>query len=201
MADPNSIPVPVRHPRATNWKGGRSVASNGYVLVKLPGHHLADVRGYVYEHRLVAEQKLGRQLLKGEIPHHINGIKTDNRPENIEVVESIFAHRVRHRSAGRVTRQNPHDENEFITCGCGCGEMFAKFDSSGRPRKFISGHNPHDAQAEQDVLDAIADGRVHRTTLAARVGKPVAVIAQSLSKLKRKGVVRQTGHGVWERVS
>lgn len=48
-----------------NWKGGRSIASNGYVLIKVgTGHHLADVRGYAYEHRLVAERKLGRRLLR-----------------------------------------------------------------------------------------------------------------------------------------
>ena len=61
------------------WKGGRVLASNGYILLRLPGHHLADCRGYVYEHRLVAEQILGRPLIAGEIPHHKNGIKADNR--------------------------------------------------------------------------------------------------------------------------
>lgn len=45
----------------TNWKGGRSIASNGYMLVRVGlSHHLADVRGYAYEHRLVAEQKIGQ---------------------------------------------------------------------------------------------------------------------------------------------
>lgn len=123
-----------------NWKGGRTIASNGYVLLRMPGHHLADVRGYVYEHRLVAEQKLGRELRKGEIPHHINGIRSDNRPENIEVVESRLTHGVRHRVKSSL-RQRPHESNELVVCRCGCGEMFAKFDSDGRPRSFISGHN------------------------------------------------------------
>lgn len=41
-------------PDNPNWRGGRSVASNGYMLVRAGvGHHLADVRGYAYEHRLV----------------------------------------------------------------------------------------------------------------------------------------------------
>lgn len=134
----NSMAAP-RHPH--NWKGGRSVASNGYVLIFVgKDHHLADVRGYAYEHRLVAEQKLGRRLRGGEIPHHINGVKSDNRPENLDIVESRFAHLAKHRRSGK-RRQNPHENNALVACACGCGEMFAQFDASGRPRSFISGHN------------------------------------------------------------
>src|SRR4051812_41815968 len=63
MAD--SQPITTRSQRQNrednpNWRGGRSIASNGYIIVRVGvGHHLADVRGYAYEHRLVAEQKLG----------------------------------------------------------------------------------------------------------------------------------------------
>lgn len=130
-----------KHPK---WRGGRSVASNGYVLIRLPGHHLADVRGYVYEHRLVAEQVLGRALTAGEIPHHKNGIKTDNRPENIEVLPSRAHHHVQHRTVSRGLRL-PDEPNPLIACACKCGEAFLKFDSNNRPRRFINGHNSRGA--------------------------------------------------------
>lgn len=184
------------------WKGGRSIASNGYVLLRMPGHHLADVRGYVYEHRLVAEQKLGRCLRKGEIPHHINGVKSDNRPENIDVVESEFAHRVRYRRKPS-DLQNPHEPNEFVVCGCGCGEMFAKFDASGRLRVYVTGHNPKPTPESEAVLRVLASGPRSRTAIAGIVGKPVNVVAQTLSKLRAKGAVRPCplGRGVWERAS
>lgn len=128
-------------PKNGMWKGGRSVASNGYVLIRVGvDHHLADVRGYAYEHRIVAEQNLGRRLLDGEIAHHKNENKTDNRPENIKVVPSIAHHYLEHRKRERGLRR-PDEDNPTTACACGCGERFPRFDSSGRPRRYVTGHN------------------------------------------------------------
>ena len=67
------------------WKGGRTISSHGYVLIRLPEHPKAFATGYVYEHMLVAEKKLGRPLKKGELIHHIDSNRQNNAPENIVV--------------------------------------------------------------------------------------------------------------------
>lgn len=81
-----------RGARNPSYSGGRHVMANGYVVTLLPGHPDSDSRGYIYEHRLIAEQTIGRRLANGEVVHHQNGIKIDNRPENLRVMESQAAH-------------------------------------------------------------------------------------------------------------
>lgn len=72
--------------RTHNGKPVRKLQS-GYLMVYEPEHPKAYRYGYVLEHRHVMEQKLGRRLGQGEVVHHINGKKWDNRPENLELME------------------------------------------------------------------------------------------------------------------
>jgi len=58
------------------WKGGRTVKPNGYIMVNVDGK-------YVYEHRHLMAQRVGRPLERDEAVHHINGRRGDNRPENL----------------------------------------------------------------------------------------------------------------------
>ena len=70
-----------------NWKGGKT-KNKGYILIytKNQKHPCSNNYGYVPEHRLVMEKYLGRYLKLNEKVHHRNGIKNDNRIENLELV-------------------------------------------------------------------------------------------------------------------
>lgn len=65
------------------WKGGISKTSKGYRLIKMPEHHKADKRGYVLEHILIFEKETGIRVPENCCIHHLNGIKSDNRIENL----------------------------------------------------------------------------------------------------------------------
>ena len=68
-----------------HWKGGRTRHKAGYIMTRAPGHPRAGQGSYVFEHILVMEEMLGRYLLPDESVHHRNGVRDDNRPENLEL--------------------------------------------------------------------------------------------------------------------
>lgn len=77
--------IPRRSRSEAQWKGGTIKNPCGYIMIHNPDHPNAFSNGYIHRSRLIAEKKLGRFLKKGEITHHKNGIRTDDRPENISV--------------------------------------------------------------------------------------------------------------------
>lgn len=69
-----------------NWKGGRILTKDGYVLLRLPEHPNTRSNGYFPEHRYVMEKSLGRILERDEVVHHLNGVKEDNRILNLVLI-------------------------------------------------------------------------------------------------------------------
>jgi hypothetical protein len=78
--------------RAWRWKGGRAVSGSGYIYVLSEQHPHRTKLGYVMEHRLVMESVLGRYLKPSEYVHHINGVRTDNRPINLKLYSTNGKH-------------------------------------------------------------------------------------------------------------
>lgn len=71
-----------------NNKGGRYKDHRGYVQLWKPEHPNSPKSGYLMEHRFVMSEHLGRPLLTCENVHHKNGIRSDNRIENLELWET-----------------------------------------------------------------------------------------------------------------
>ena len=100
-----------------------------------------DPRGYVrmwhqgrerYEHQVIAERMLGRPLLPRENVHHRNGVKSDNRPENLEVVDARD-HLVHHWETGHYASRVQTQQVPEQPCS-ECGEV-AKIHGRGLCRR------------------------------------------------------------------
>lgn len=105
------------HPR---WKGGRLITSEGYILIYVepsnPFYCMArkSLKGkdYVFEHRLVMAIHLNRPLLSQERVHHLNGIKNDNRIENLELLASVGEHITLHNKGYREGYRKGYEDGQ-----------------------------------------------------------------------------------------
>ncbi len=71
---------------------GRTQDSYGYINIYSPNHPYKSKKKTVKEHRLVMEKHIGRYLYPKEIVHHINGIRDDNRIENLQLLNNHSEH-------------------------------------------------------------------------------------------------------------
>ena len=95
----------VRPGKAPSGQRKSLVTKAGYVLAWAPDHPKASSnKGYIQEHRIVVEAFLGRVLEQWEHVHHKNGIKADNRLENLAIVTH---------ATHRGTVICPHCQKEF----------------------------------------------------------------------------------------
>lgn len=75
----------IKREKSGQWKDGQYKNKEGYIFIYQPEHPYKSARLYVKRSRLVMEKHLGRYLQPTEIVHHINGIKDDDRLENLEL--------------------------------------------------------------------------------------------------------------------
>lgn len=87
--------------------GATRMANNGYMLIKTE-------RGWMKRNRYVMEQKLGRQLLANEDVHHVNEIKTDDRPDNLELLPHVDHVRLTHTGAKRTGEALRNIRRSFV---------------------------------------------------------------------------------------
>ena len=88
-----------------NWKGGKIKTKEGYIWAYSPSHPSCNSRGYVKEHRLIMEKKIGRYLTGIEEIHHINGIKDDNRIKNLRLFPTHGEHQKLHEGLKRENKK------------------------------------------------------------------------------------------------
>lgn len=126
-----------------SWKeiGHKTIDCNGYVLLKIGEDE------WVSEHIYVIEQSIGRKIAKGEVVHHIDGVRTDNRLENLELT-TISKHVKSHRLdvTGKWARH--HD------CCASCGDSSRRYGGNGLCSRCWLQHN---RKAKQ--LASIANGQ------------------------------------------
>jgi len=84
-------PVKLAGEQHPNWKGGRRRHTQGYITRRLQPDHpyfcMVHGSGDIQEHRLVMAEHLGRPLRADETVHHKNGDRSDNRIDNLQLVQ------------------------------------------------------------------------------------------------------------------
>lgn len=90
---------------------GKTYDTNGYVISKVGDDHplrcMAGKSGWTKQHRLVMAEHIGRPLRRNENVHHINGIRDDNRIENLELWNKSQPSGIR------------NTDTHCLTCTCG----------------------------------------------------------------------------------
>lgn len=164
--------------------GSRRRMANGYMKVKIgPGY-----KDWVYEHRHVMEQHLGRRLTRWENVHHRDEDKTHNELANLELIEQR-THNSRH-SRGR-TRSALHDEAvRLYRSGLSVGGIALQL---GRSPSTISHHirraglsegRPSRVPELRGRISALAEAGLSTYEIARQVGRSQGTVANHITRAR-----------------
>lgn len=103
------------------WSIRKTVKKGDYLYAIVPEHPRATINGYVLEHIVVLENKIGRLLKEGEEVHHINENKKDNSPDNLLLVK-----KGEHQRQHMLKRYPNGREKVLLTCAF-CKTKFYRF--------------------------------------------------------------------------
>jgi hypothetical protein len=154
---------------------------------------------WVFEHRYVARQFLGRPLPKGWGIKWRNGDTLDNRPENL-ILGGVPLVEWRDRpfpetrpSAGIVVPNKPHKTRtkpkpETKPCACGCGKM------ANPGCKVIKGHG---RKMQSSLLVVLDVEPMTIEQLARATGKTMDGVRTTLTKLVRRGQTERVAKGLY----
>jgi len=100
--------------------------STGYVYERIPYHPIATKNGTVLQHRKIWFDANGT-IPDGFVIHHINGDKTDNCLENLELC-SRSEHMKKHYPNGFCSDAWNKGKTEWLSVNCDvCGKIFTRF--------------------------------------------------------------------------
>lgn len=80
----------------TSWRGGNFIDKDGYKMIRVGGK-----KKYKREHHLVIEKRLGREIKKGEVVHHWDEDRLNNKEDNLAFLRHQAAHLRLHKFAAR----------------------------------------------------------------------------------------------------
>ena len=142
------------------WSEGRIVSEHGYIRVRVGrSHPLADPNGYAYEHLMVWVSAGRPRPELGQVIHHKNEDKTDNRLENLELL-SRTAHNLHH--AGGRTDEQVREIRERYAAGERPADLCKAFGlSSSRLFRYLNGQTRRSAGGplRKPAAGRLLDGR------------------------------------------